>query len=258
MPDKKRERFYLDRLVECSLGLPSGEPVESERPDFIYGELPRRVGVAITLFHLPPRPSEQPHQEAQSLHDRIVERAAELHDVAGGPALYVDVHFRSNRISKRAVPGIAQALATVVLRYARPTGVVIPALEIPVEELPREIAAVQVRGSIDDRDRLWDSGGGGWVAPVTAEHIQCELNRKDHVVDAARGRCDELWLAIVQDWFSGAAPVELSEAALSSGYVHRFTKALWLDFHGSKAIEFKMSAASPCVAAVEGGSVGSE
>src|SRR5260221_4906178 len=93
MPDKAQERFYLSALREALPDFPPFEPVPSETPDFVVPVPGKTLGIEFTLFHFPTPEGEQPHQEWQALKDRIVARAADLHDRAGGPALYVSVYF---------------------------------------------------------------------------------------------------------------------------------------------------------------------
>jgi hypothetical protein len=47
----------------------------------------------------------------------------------------------------------------------------------------------------------------------------------------ARPRCGAVWLVIVNDVFSRAAPVELSEPAQRASYDHEFDRLLWLEPH---------------------------
>jgi hypothetical protein len=54
MPDKARERRYLEAFRGCVDGFPLGEPVESERPDFLIGWSPARIGIEFTEYHHPP------------------------------------------------------------------------------------------------------------------------------------------------------------------------------------------------------------
>ena len=89
MANKRRERFYLDRLLACTAGLPGGEPTAGESPDFVLEAGLHRVGIEITEFHVPARPGERPFQEVQSLKGQAVATAERLHAQAGGPALYV-------------------------------------------------------------------------------------------------------------------------------------------------------------------------
>lgn len=101
MPDKKRERYYLSRLRACVPDLPAGDPIEPEPPDFVLIKDGHRLGIELTTFYLPPEPGKRPHQERQSLKERIVAEAAALHSQAGGPALYVRSFSMSARSFKR-------------------------------------------------------------------------------------------------------------------------------------------------------------
>jgi hypothetical protein len=62
MPNKGRERFYLQQLRSCSIGLPDGETRDSESPDFLIFAN-ETLGVEFTEFHFPAEAGERPYQE---------------------------------------------------------------------------------------------------------------------------------------------------------------------------------------------------
>src|SRR6266576_6944820 len=96
MPDKNRERYYLEALRTAFPDLPTGEPLEAEPPDFILQDSGGTLGIEINAFHLPTPQGKRPYQERQSLKDQIVQLAERIHHGAGGPALYVMVLFNDH------------------------------------------------------------------------------------------------------------------------------------------------------------------
>jgi hypothetical protein len=238
MPDKDRERRYLTALRHCVDGLPPDEAVESERPDFLLGSSLTRIGIEFTEYHHPPSRGERPHQEIQSLQDRVVSLAEDLHHKGGGPALYVSAIFGSHgRLAKESVGPIAKALANAVLSQDVPRSMRDESVEILRDLLPPEIAHVRVHGSVDSEDRLWQAGAGGWVAQIAPSDVQREIARKQRTAGAAHERCDALWLVIVHNIVRGA-PCELSEQAKTAEYAHSFNRVFWLDPHSPSALEF--------------------
>lgn len=230
MPDKERERFYLAQLRRC-VELPAGEPEVPEPPDFVLGSRPFRVGIEMTEYHHPPVIGKRPHQEVQSLRDRIVATAERLHTEAGGPALYVTVIFgHQGKLSKVRVQPIARVLAYAVLCQRLPASVCDPSVEIPHNCLPPEIANVHIHGSLDGKDKLWYASAGGWVARIDPTDVQREIDRKGRIIREARLKCDALWLVIVHHLVRGG-PCELTVEARTSVYHHVFDRVLWLDPH---------------------------
>ena len=237
MPNKERERFYLQRLRACSIGLPDGEARDSESPDFLIFAK-ETLGVEFTEFHLPTGPSERPHQEVQSLQEQVVDIAEDAHASAGGPALYVHVIFgRHGRLAKRTVRQIGETLADVLLSFPVPRSMSDGSVDVPRTLLPPEIGHVRVHGSVDSVDRLWQCGYGSWVAPVTAPHIQTEIDRKRRKALLARRKCDRLWLVIVQDLGTEAHACELTDAAQVGPYEHPFDRLLWFEPHTPSAVD---------------------
>jgi hypothetical protein len=241
MPDKERERRYITLLRSC-LEMPPGESAEGETPDFVLGEAPARIGVEITEYHHHANEGSPPFQEVQSLKWRIVERAERIYSEWGGPALYLTAIFGPHgRLTKRAVPGIAQRLAEAVLAVRVPSSAGQAPVEIPWDLLPDEIAKAWAHGSVDGVDRLWKPDHMGWVVAVSPEHVQAVLNRKERMVAAARRRCDTLWLVLVHNLARGA-PCELSEEAASANYTSGFDRVLWMDPHGPHTRDLRVSA----------------
>jgi hypothetical protein len=237
MPNKERERFYLERLRSCSIGLPDGETQDWESPDFLIFAN-ETLGVEFTEFHLPAGAGERPYQEVQSLQEQVIRNAEDVHASAGGPALYVHVIFgRHGRLAKRTVRQIGETLAGVLLSFPVPRSIRDSSVEIPRTLLPPEIAHVRVHGSVDGVDRLWQSGYGSWVAPVTVSHIQSEIDRKRRTTPLARRKCDRLWLVIVQDLATEAHACELNDAAQLGPYQHPFDRLLWLEPHAPSAVD---------------------
>lgn len=230
MPDKDRERRYLSLLRRC-VELPPGESAEAEPPDFLLGEAPDRLGIELTEYHHPASNGVPPFQEVQSLKWRIVERAERIYSELGGPALYLTAFFGPHgRLTKRAVPRIAQDLAEAVLAVRMPSSLQEGSVEIPWDLLPDEIAKAWAHASIDGMDRLWQPDHTGWVAAISPEHVQAALDRKQRIVPVARRRCDMLWLVVVHN-FTRGAPCELSAEAVSATYTSSFDRVLWLDPH---------------------------
>jgi hypothetical protein len=241
VPDKPRERFYLEVLRKALPGIPSGDPDEPEPPDFILTKADgKRLGIEITSFYLPPPPGEQPHQERQRLKERIVELAERIHQEAGGPALYVSVFFDLHRrFAKQDVQPLARAIAASVLSEPSPHSVYKSA-EIPRGRRPEATWGIYIRRSIDGTDKLWHADMGGWVAEISAQHVADTLRAKGPMAAQARLRCDQLWLVIVSDAFSGAAPAEITAAAVEAVYDGPFDRLIWLRPDIPRATELRL------------------
>lgn len=240
--NKARERWYLDALLRVLPDAPPSEAFEdSETPDFIFNGPNHRLGVEITTFHLPPTAGQRPHQEQQSLKNQIVERAQKLHHTAGGPALRITVFFRLNPpLRKTKVAPLAKAIAKCVLAIDVPRSFTDPEVTIPWDELPTEIVDVHIQGSIDGKALLWQSDAGGFVAQVAPEEVAAEVDAKAKTLTQARLKCDELWLVIVNDEFSNAAPADISESACKATYTCPCDRLIWLLPHKSRIIDLQL------------------
>ena len=241
MPDKKRERYYLSRLRACVPDLPVGDPIEPEPPDFVLIEDGHRLGIELTTFYLPPEPGKRPHQEQQSLKERIVAEAAALHAQAGGPALYVQIIFNDRqKLQKRDIQLFSRELANAILTYPVPHHITEPDVELPWEYKPKWAGLIRVAGSIDGIDKLWQADAGGWVAEITSEHISNVVRNKSNCEPLARIQCDQLWLVIVNDNFSRAAQAEITAEALEASYKGPFDRLMWLLPHVPRCIDLQI------------------
>ncbi len=218
MPDKNRERYYLEALRAALPDLPTGEPLEAEPPDFILRDSNGVLGIEITAFHLPTPAGQRPYQERQSLKDRIVQLAERIHHNAGGPALYVMVHFNDHvQLDKKDIEPLANAIAASVLNAPVPRSIN-QAVEIPWGKRPEATWGILIHPSVDGADKLWHPDAGGWVASISPEQIAEVVRGKARTAAVARTRCDKLWLVIVNESFGRAAPAEISEEAAAAGY----------------------------------------
>ena len=243
MPDKARERFYIEALRQAVKDLPSGIPLEPEPPDFVFVQDGHRLGVELTTFHLAPDPGKQPHQEWHSLKDEIVASAERFHAETGGPPLYVGVIFHEReRLRKRDVQPMARELAEAILRAEVPRHISEPPVVLRFSEKPRWSGGIHIHGSVNRADKLWHADAGGWVAKVEKEHIAAVVQIKATREPLARRECDELWLVIVNDNFSGAAQSEISDHARTALYKGPFKRLIWLLPHVPNAIELRLAA----------------
>jgi hypothetical protein len=163
-----------------------------------------------------------------------------LHKDRGGPGLYVSVYFHDRpSLNKRDTLPLANEIADAILRISTPRSVSDPYVEIPWNVRPEQIAAITVQASIDGEDRLWQPAGGGLVAQISADEIIEIVQKKSIHAPQARRKCDELWLVIVNDLFSRAAPAEISSEAIHAKYEAPFDRLLWLIHHVPTAIDLR-------------------
>ena len=246
MPDKNRERYYLEALRAALPEVPAGEPLEGEPPDFILQGDDGTLGIEITAFHLPTPDGQRPYQERQSLKDRIVQVAERIHHDAGGPALYVMVHFNDHmKLDKKDIQPLANAIAASVLNSPVPRSLH-EDVHIPWGRRPEATWGILVRPSLDGEDKLWHPEAGGWVASISPEQIANVVRHKSRTAPVARARCDRLWLVIVNESFGRAAPAEISEQAAAANYEGPFDRLIWLvPFQPPRVIDLALRSPAP-------------
>lgn len=112
-----------------------------------------------------------------------------------------------------------------------------PTTAVPWSRLPSGVAKIAIHASVDGEERLWTADGGGWLTSVEPQHIDAVIQRKIKTITLAKSRCSDLWLTIVNDQFSKAAPAELSTIAAHQRYEHPFDRLLWLEPHEPRVWE---------------------
>ncbi|MFN7985138.1 MAG: hypothetical protein U0Q11_25125 [Vicinamibacterales bacterium] len=238
MPNKGIERWYLEQLRKSLPDFPVGDVDADESPDFLIRGADGVIGVELTVYHRPPPVGQKPHQEQQSLKDAVVNRASRLHQEMGGPALYVTVFFHEPiSFNKRNAQLVAEALVEAVAKTCLPSSFEEGSRDVQWDHLPPGVVAISVHASIDGNDQLWSANAGGWVASVAAEDIEGVLQAKQTMLAPARTKCRRVWLVIVNDKFSRAAPVELSHDASQTAYDHEFDRLIWLEPHAPRSTE---------------------
>lgn len=226
-PDHRaEERSHLVRFLESLPGAPAGTRDFGDKPDLVIHTATHRIGVEHTQVLRLEGPRGKPFpKEAESLEQRSVERAQQLFEERGGPALFVYVYFNDQPIRKADVAGIAERLAAVVPRIAP----VDPGAWTEVESwsynrtapgaLPEQVEELYViRPPRPDAESLWGVGRAGTVPDLTRERIQEAIDEKGAKLAEYRSRCDEVWLLLVAHGFSPATDLRLPE-----GFAETFT-----------------------------------
>jgi hypothetical protein len=235
VPDKKREKQQLEILKRTLPDFPVGSVEWQETPDCIVHGESRSIGIELTTYHHPPTNGERSFTEVRSLTIRVVDIARRKFMDAGGPALYVTVHFRNEPgVSKANAQAISDALVLAVQRTNLPKSLNEGRTDVSWELLPEEIATISIYASVHENDCLWYAGGGGWVTPIQVSHIEEVINRKNKMHEVASTKCDEVWLVIVTDMWR-AAPIELSDSVALEVDSRPFDRALWFEPHLYKA-----------------------
>ena len=241
MGDKRRERFQLEMLRRALPNVPCTDPTEHEAPDFLFDTPEGNLGIEFTEFHLPPEPGKRPYQEQQALKHRAVASAAQIHDRCGGPPLYVGVYFNDQHpLDKSRIVDLGHEIANSVLHSRLPTGMT-EHMAVPWGERPKEVLAIHISRMPAD-DHLWYADAGGWVVPLTPDHIHAELRRKAPKLAVARTRCDRLWLVIVNESLDRAAAAESSAEMLAHVYEADCDRLIWLVAPIAKATELQLRA----------------
>jgi hypothetical protein len=229
MPDKRRERAYVERFLRGIDGELMGSIIEGEAPDFVIASDTGLIGIEFTTFHVAPAAGELFPQEQLRLRWRIVRSAEGLHEVEGGLPVYAHIRFRPRTpLRKARIRPLVRQLCDAVQRKALPV-TVSEELELGYEDgLPPEIVSVALRGSINGRDKLWQPTFSDWVRRVSPGQVQQVIDQKNKRASSYRQDCSAIWLVLVNDVFVSGQALELGDDAAVATYVSRFERVYWL------------------------------
>ena len=123
-PNKRRERFQLIRFADIWSEFPLGKRVfakDEEKPDLIVLTNEGRLGIEHTELQYEPEGAKQIFlREAESLQERVIDKAKQIYDAQNGPNLYLSVQFNESKaLTKRTVESVAASLAKIILNLAQ-------------------------------------------------------------------------------------------------------------------------------------------
>ncbi len=238
--DKRLERFHLECFLQARGVLLSGEPVPGEAPDFLLPTSEGLIGVEVSRFHRAPEPGERSRVEIDGLRKLCVSVAHRAYRAAGGPPLWVTLHFAHDDHATKADARVTgERLAEALLKQPLPRSLADGTLDVAWEHLPPTVTSCRVRASEDGAADHWSGDSGGWVAPVAPHHIQRALTAKQARLASYRQKAPRVWLLLVHDMFREPQPAELTDEAAEHVYQHGFDAAWWVEVHSKRIVALR-------------------
>lgn len=233
---KARECGHLQRFREAAPEiLPSVEPLETEKPDFLFElESGRTIGLEVTEYVRAER------HAGLEIRGRILARAKQLYEARSLPPIRVGIDFHRGFYPKKAAADrLARQLVEVVVR-------IVPEAEGGrlVEEDPRiegvsGVRTSRITGLIAS---IWSSADASYIPTLGPESIQARIDDKEPRLDEYQRRCSEVWLLIVADGLATSVMAGLSPEARSAAYVTRFRRVLFFENYEGWWHEFTVEA----------------
>lgn len=230
-PKKQCERRYLARFCSACSEVPGGEPIADENPDFLIPSQTGYLGLEITEYYAPPRPGSRPLQEQESLRWQIAGRAKQLFQNAGGPALYVGVHFRTyDALDRRDIDHHASTLANLVASSLLREGETCRLPDDPFHFLPSPFHAINI-GCFDVlTDGFWSVPDAAFIPHLQSSEIQVILDSKARRVETYRQRTPAVWLLIVAQGTRISSMAFVPDSVRAHAYKFAFDRAFYLDY----------------------------
>lgn len=197
---KQHERFLLERFFEDA-ALSAEIVGEREAPDFIVQFEGRCIGVEVTQLFTSHNTSQNLIQAQESISAKIVSRARQIYDAAGGLPVHVSVCFRPDRDLRklnrdRTAGKLATFVRTLNLTAWQRFDWCPEGLEGP---LPEEISFVHALGVPSREMAHWAVARAGWAVPLTISAIQTRVDEKAMRLPKYQETVTENWLVLIAD-----------------------------------------------------------
>jgi hypothetical protein len=227
---KERERAHLLGFKEVCPFFPDGRIESGEQPDFVVHTQDRLVGIEHTEMFQPGPSHGGSCQAQESLRQRIVDWAGDLHRRAGGQPLHLWVLFHpAVEVTKQDAPNMAETIARFVGQVPIEPGrltEVKPTRET-CDIFPSCVALIQIYHYPGGKKHHWSCWSSDFVSSITRKDIQAVIERKECKLDIYEAKCSEVWLLIVADMHSASSTVELTQSAVEHRYQTRFDRVFF-------------------------------
>lgn len=212
---KQRERFFLDRFLEQQGITPKSiQQLNPPDPDFLIDLDGHKVGIEITEIFVRskeskvhPQPAEEPLLQAvERITDRIVSKARDIYCEADNPPVLAQIVF-SNRITldKSTENQIARLVADEIrdmsLRHSSEANWKPGVHANEAHLLSESVAFIHIRRVPESRFARWAVARAGFVANLTAKHLQDRIDDKVKKLNGYKKNetIEEIWLLMVAD-----------------------------------------------------------
>lgn len=240
---KERELAHLRRFQRVVAESPQGDPLIGERPDFVLPSPDGLVGIELTEYFRPHVPGLRPLQEQDSLKNAFVNHAKRSYENKFDSRLRVQVLFRPRHdIYRKHLSGLAERLADTLGQLALTPDEHRMFVSTKEIRFPEPVSTIFARiVSTEDVSR-WEVVAAGSVRPLSPDDLSAIIEEKDNKRLRYRGDISEVWLLIVQDWWSRASYAELTVAAQEAVYRTGFKRVYFLDVFRGHCTELHVEA----------------
>ncbi|HJP95790.1 MAG TPA: hypothetical protein VJ843_00305 [Candidatus Saccharimonadales bacterium] len=255
-PNKRRERFQLIRFADTWSEFPLGERVfakDEEKPDLIVRTNKGILGIEHTELQYKPEGAKQIIlREAESLQERVVDKAKQIYDAQNVPNLYLGVKFnKSKPLTKRTVDRVAESLAKVILNLAQYPTPADASVLIEAHSYERQFGTpfpVEIRHiiytSVSNPDHVvWFAEHTHMVPEITIEIIQNAIDGKARKLHLYKQNCDSVWLLLASSGLYPSSDFKVSETVRTHRFRAPFARVFYCNCFKGETIELHLNTA---------------
>lgn len=238
-PKEAIERFHIMILKDQVPGLPVEEPLKGERPDFVWPNVDKPLGIEITrLFKATPK-GRRPMQMQESETTVTVQIARYLYEQRDLPNLDMRVVFGNSEIKKSDRASLANRLADTVQKSLPAPNSWVSFLNDLSDDssLPEQISYLSI-GRFDGLERNhWSVSDAGWVQEDFIDELQRRIDEKNKELPHYLKSCSRCWLLIVADGTGPSSFFDPSEDTKQHPYHSLFHRTFFMEAFTQKVIE---------------------
>jgi hypothetical protein len=259
--NKQEEKYHLERFAESFSEFPDGirdyAETSADKPDLMVHALEGIIGIEHTrLFRIPDSTTNITMQEQEALQNRIVAKAHEAYQAAGGRAAYLCVYF-DDRVPLRPndVPTYSDKLTDAMRIVEAEIGSGIES-DFLIENwkynqrfpngLPPGIRSLHFNYVSKPGFELWDVARSTAVPSLTQEQIQAKIDEKEKRLDEYRNRCNQVsrcyqvWLLIVFDSSAPSSHFDTPTEVLTTSYKSNFDRVFLMNLFSNSILPLSL------------------
>jgi hypothetical protein len=226
---KERERYYLERVKALYSDFPSGQIIETERPDFLIASDAGVVGIDLADYIREQGEKGSPLRHKEKVCDEIADMAQLTFESKNDVPLQVHFHWYWHRKPNTAErKEIANQVAELIDKHL-PKEIYGRNYIDPDEEGAAFLGDFLTRVSImrlkPDAKRSWSNVEFGFVE-VEAEDLQQLISSKEKNITAYRANCVAIWLVLVADATHISSSIEFNRSISQHIFATRFDRVL--------------------------------
>ncbi len=236
----EEEWGFAKRALRRLTGFDSWHLAKSEAPDFIVTHADVRFGLEVRRIFRGEGVDGSLIRTEETLRQRVLTRAKQIHDASGLPPVSVSVFFDSSHPLVYADrEALSSALAQLVLKNMPDVGGTCQEEYDGINRswFPDYFQLIRVHRFREAVTSSWGAPAADYVEALQPEHINWAISKKESRLDKYKQQVWPVWLLLVVEHSGLSSWFKSVESALTGTYSTRFERLLLLQWTSDRIHE---------------------